>query len=198
MGRGQGGYLSGDQGLSSQPHASAICYNENLHSSREQRSSEQHPQAFTSAAKRLWFSSTMTKRQDGTIKNTGESGWITSSSCIIHRCMKHWRNRTFRLWYHFPASEIIKQAIFQTVIQMPVSRHKDFRSGWLDPLVHQNCEHTMNPEKMVICQMLKQAAILHGVISSNTEITHLLGPLPVGLEDVALITILKCLTCLHR
>lgn len=81
---------------------------------------------------------------------------------------------------------------------MPVSRHEDFRSGWLDPLVQQNCEHTVNPEKMTVCQILKQAAVLHGIISSNTEmITHLLVPLPVGLQDVALITILKCLICFH-
>ena len=103
------------------------------------------------------------------------------------------------LRYHFPASEITKEATVQAVIQMPVSRHEDFRSGWLDPLVQQNCEHTMNPEMMMTCQILKQAAVLHDIISSNTEmVTHRLVPLPAGLEDVALITILKSLTCFHR
>lgn len=109
--------------------------------------------------------------------------------------MKHWKNRTSTLsttlWYHFPASEITKQATVQTAIQMPISRQQDFRSGWLDPLVQQNCKHSMNPQKMMISQILKQAAILHGIIASNTEMTtHLLVPFPVGLEDVAMVTIL--------
>lgn len=103
------------------------------------------------------------------------------------------------LWYHFPPSEITKQATVQAVIQMSVSRHKDFRSGWLDPLVQQNCEHNMNPEIIMIHQILKQAAAPHGIISFNTEmVTHLLVPLPIGLEDAALITIVKCLICFHR
>lgn len=117
--------------------------------------------------------------------------------------MKHWRNRTSTLstalWYHFPASEITQQATVQAVIQKPVSRQEDFRSGWVDPLVQQNCKYTMNPQKMMICQILNQAATLHGIIVSNTEmVTYLLISLPTGLEDTTLVRILICLICYHR